>query len=531
MPDLDPPQFSPEEAARADDPLINRVLVGKFRLERLLGVGAMGRVYQAEHLSLSKKIAVKVLHRHLMGDDGLARRFHREAKSAFTLNHPNSIRIMDFGQDVDGVLYIAMELLDGESLHDVLSREAPLPLDRCVHIMSQVCHALDEAHHHNIVHRDLKPENVMVMSRRSETDFVKVCDFGIAKVQDPKADDPDSTITMAGMVCGTPEYMSPEQARGELLDGRSDLYSLGVILYHMVTDRLPFTAESALGCVTKHLTEEPPPPRQVRPDLNIPPILEEFILRVLAKARDVRPPTAAAFAEELEEIARKVRDGVTLASTTATDDADLSVPRADRKPVWILLSLAVVIGVGVGVYFLVRGPGAKRSRHPAPHATAPITNGASPLRDAAVGNAMDGAVAVTDAVAGAKRIDASSAARDPMRRRRRPGMQAAQRPMTRRPMEPVAMERPRASGFAEAYAKATAAFSAGQCPTAIKAYREALTHRPGHARSLKGIAGCYARMGRPCRALRYYRRLLRVSPSNFVAKNAVLKLGPKCGGK
>jgi serine/threonine-protein kinase len=311
------------------DPLLDRVLVGKFRLERLLGVGAMGRVYRAEHLSLTQKIAVKVLHQHLTGDESLARRFHREAKSAFTLNHPNSITIMDFGQDDDGLLYIAMELLEGRSLHDVIHEDGPLALERTVRILDQVCLALDEAHHQKIVHRDLKPENIMIQHRRGEPDFVKVCDFGIAKVQDASG---ESAITMAGMVCGTPEYMSPEQARGEPLDGRSDLYSLAVILYQMVTARLPFTAETALGCVTKHLTEQPPRPSELRPDLDIPPILEEFILRGLAKDPDQRPPSVAAFHEELAEIAHRVGRGETDAPVGAAPATGDTAPAQTEAP-------------------------------------------------------------------------------------------------------------------------------------------------------------------------------------------------------
>src|SRR5262249_49750211 len=154
-------------------------------------------------------------------------------KAASTLNHPNSLQIIDFGQAAEGELFIVMELLDGVDLAKIIQRDFPLALARVVHIMGQVLSALDEAHANGIIHRDLKPENIMVVGRRGVTDFVKVCDFGIAKIQDPKSDHRTSTLTMAGVVCGTPEYMSPEQCRGDKLDGRSDLYSVGVILYQM----------------------------------------------------------------------------------------------------------------------------------------------------------------------------------------------------------------------------------------------------------------------------------------------------------
>jgi eukaryotic-like serine/threonine-protein kinase len=163
------------------DPIVGRVVAGNFRIDGLLGSGAMGNVYRAEQLSLGKAVAVKVLHQHLMGDDKLVARFKREAKSASMLNHPNSIQIIDSGQDRDGTLYIAMELLAGRDLAQVIRDEFPLPLPRVVRILSQVLSALEEAHARGVIHRDLKPSNIMLTSRREERDFVKVCDFGIAK--------------------------------------------------------------------------------------------------------------------------------------------------------------------------------------------------------------------------------------------------------------------------------------------------------------------------------------------------------------
>ncbi|MFH2008340.1 MAG: protein kinase [bacterium] len=530
MADHDPPRFSPDEAAAADDPFIDRVIVGKFRLERLLGVGAMGRVYEAEHLSLSKKVAVKVLHQHLMGDDGLGRRFHREAKSASTLNHPNSIAIMDFGQDTDGTLYIAMELLAGRSLGDVLHEEAPLPLDRTVRILAQVCLALDEAHHNNIVHRDLKAENVMVLTRRGESDYVKVCDFGIAKVQDPKGDNPDSAITVAGLVCGTPEYMSPEQARGETLDGRSDLYSLGILLYYMVTDRLPFTAETALGCVTKHLTEQPKPPTEMRPDLDIPPILEEFILRTIAKEVDRRPPTATAFREELEEIAGKIARGETSAPVSTTDAQDELEPVArGGSRVWLIAILAAVaVGAGVGGTILLRdrpgtGAGARSTADSSPGVR---PDAAQPGVDGALspGGRRDASAPVTVGSDAGRPVDTRS-----RRRRRRPGIRPM-RPM--RPRDPPrGTARPKKTAFDEAYSKARAAFNAGQVGAALAEFKKALQHRPGHAASIKSIGQCYVRLGMPCRALQYFRRYQRLRPGSFFIKRHIDTLAPRCPGK
>ena len=193
-------------------------------------------------------------------------RFKREAKSASLLNHPNSIQIIDSGQDRDGTLYIAMELLTGRDLAQVIRDDFPLPLPRVVRIMSQVLSALDEAHAQGVIHRDLKPSNIMLIERRDEKDFVKVCDFGIAKATlSDGEDDRAAMLTIQGLVCGTPEYMSPEQARAELLDGRADLYSAAVILYQLVTGDIPFRADSPMGIVSRHLAEPPVPPSRRRP--------------------------------------------------------------------------------------------------------------------------------------------------------------------------------------------------------------------------------------------------------------------------
>src|SRR5258708_24213619 len=195
------------------DPLPGRLIAGNFRIERLIGQGAMGNVYRAEQLSLGKAVAVKVLHAHLMADDKLVGRFKREAKSASRLNHPNSIQIIDSGQDADGTLYIAMELLAGRDLAQVLRDDFPLSLPRIVRIMSQVMAALDEAHAQGVIHRDLKPSNIMLIEPPGEKDFVKVCDFGIAKAMgDGTEEDRQAMLTIHALVCGTPEYMSPDEA-------------------------------------------------------------------------------------------------------------------------------------------------------------------------------------------------------------------------------------------------------------------------------------------------------------------------------
>ncbi len=289
-----------------EDPYLGKLVGGKYLVERLLGEGGMGRVYQAVQQPLEKTVVLKVLRASLQGDASLVARFQREARAASRLSHPNSISVTDFGQMEDGALYIAMEYLQGRDLAQELAEVGPFSEERLVHVMSQVLSALGEAHESGVIHRDLKPENVMLVPRRDDPDHVKVLDFGIAKLQDV-GEGPDAVaLTQAGLVCGTPEYMSPEQARGEALDARSDIYAIGVLMYQLATGELPFQADSSIGIVTKHLTETPVPPRQVAPSIS--PSLEAVILRCMAKDPGARPATAEALREELRSARPQARD-------------------------------------------------------------------------------------------------------------------------------------------------------------------------------------------------------------------------------
>jgi eukaryotic-like serine/threonine-protein kinase len=298
---MSPPQEQ-DPALSSLDPFPGRLVAGNFRIDKLIGSGAMGNVYKAEQLSLGKAIAMKVLHPHLMGDEKLVGRFKREAKSASLLNHPNSIQIIDSGEDRDGTLYIAMELLTGRDLAQAIRDDFPLPLPRVVRIMAQVLSALEEAHAQGVIHRDLKPSNIMLIERRGEKDFVKVCDYGIAKATLSEGDDRAAMLTIQGLVCGTPEYMAPEQARAETLDGRADLYATAVILYQLVTGDIPFRADSPMAIVSRHLVEVPVPPSRRRPDLRLPKIIDDIVMRGLEKERDMRYPNAVAFREVLEGV-------------------------------------------------------------------------------------------------------------------------------------------------------------------------------------------------------------------------------------
>ena len=286
--------------------LLGRVVAGKFTIEEHVGGGAMGEVFRARHIVLDTVIALKIMRQDIAKDAMFKERFYREAKAASRLDHPNSVRVLDFGVEPDGLVYIAMEYLHGRDLLAVLRDEWPFSDERIVDILVQTLAAVSVAHELGIVHRDLKPENNMVSVGADDDGarpyHVKVCDFGIAKLNDPRGFQTDSgkALTSSGTLIGTPEYMSPEQSRGDPLDARSDLYSIGIVLYQLLVGRVPFTAENMLGVVLKQVTDKPVPPSQVRPGVN--PRLEAICMRALEKSRDDRYQTAKDMRRDLRGV-------------------------------------------------------------------------------------------------------------------------------------------------------------------------------------------------------------------------------------
>lgn len=285
-----------EEATR--DPLIGRTLGGAYVVLELIGVGGMGRVYRAEHSMLGRTVAIKVVHPHLLGDEQSVARFYTEARAASRLNHPNSVGIIDFGRSENGMLYLVMEYLRGKDLAVIMQEEGPLPFERIAVIMVGVLAALQEAHVLGIVHRDLKPENVIVERQRGGTDLVKVVDFGLAKIAGGTTR--STSITSPGLVCGTPDYMAPEQGRGDEVDGRGDIYAMGVMLFELLSDRLPYTADTPPAVVLKHMTEPVPDPRELAPHRGIPVALADIAIRAMQKEAEARFQTADEMAESLQ---------------------------------------------------------------------------------------------------------------------------------------------------------------------------------------------------------------------------------------
>ncbi len=278
-----------------DDPFIGRVIDARYRVVRKLGQGGMGAVYQVEHLAMGKQAAMKVLHPQLTRDPEIGQRFRREAEAVSRLSSPNTVQVFDFGETA-GVMYLVMELIRGEDLGSVVRRDGPLPFARARGILMQVCDALSEAHELGIVHRDLKPENLIVGRTRDGGDLVKVLDFGLAKLRDVEE---QNQVTARGSLLGTPYYMSPEQIRGEDLDGRSDLYSLGAVMYRVLTGDPPFSGPTPVAVLTQHLTEKPMVPSRRKPELRIAPEVDALVLRALARDRDQRFASADAFKEAL----------------------------------------------------------------------------------------------------------------------------------------------------------------------------------------------------------------------------------------
>ena len=343
--------------------LIGSIIADRYLVLEKLGEGGMGRVYLAEHVKMGRKSAVKVMNPGAVTDADAISRFNREAANASRISHQHVAQVYDFGETSDGLIYLAMEYVEGEALTDILARDGALPPERAGEIVRQIAEALSVAHDMGIVHRDLKPDNVMLAKFRDGSDCVKVVDFGIAKAAGVEA----QKVTKTGLVIGTPEYMSPEQIAGDPLDGRSDIYSLGLVAFNIMTGRLPFPSRTAQESVIMRLTEPPVRLAQMRPQIAWTPKVQEVMDRALQRDAALRFASANEFGRALSAAVQGLSSVAPSGTTKVMDEPDAWVPptRVSEAPspatagrrIGRLAAMAgaAVLVVGVIAYFLARG--------------------------------------------------------------------------------------------------------------------------------------------------------------------------------
>ena len=401
--------------------LVGRTIAGKYCLETLVGEGAMGAVYRARQTTLGTTLAIKVLHAQLAGEPMFAARFLREAQAASRVDHPSSMRVIDFGEEPDGLLYIAMEYVHGKTLAKIIETDSPLPVARIVDIACQALAALAVAHDLGVIHRDLKPENIMVLDGADDEgrthDIVKVCDFGVAKLLEAGARGP--SVTAEGVVVGTPEYMSPEQARGESLDARSDIYAMGVLLFHMMTGKVPFDSSTAFGTAFMHVNDEPTRPRLLNPGVDSR--LEAICLRAMRKRREDRYASARELRGELRALLG--HDDAYLPEEAVMEPMPIRgglLEQIEARPRRTgLLMAGVVLAAGaVAAGILIPRPGGAPSAAHEPVQTATITSGVVPAAPRPVPGPAAPATVVDTTEPGSPGADATSIAAAPSSRGR-----------------------------------------------------------------------------------------------------------------
>ncbi len=389
-------------SSNAQGDLLGSVVAERYHIIKKLGEGGMGTVYLAEHVKMGRKAALKVMNPGMHSDSDAIARFNREAANASRLNHPNVCGIYDFGETPEGLIYLAMEFIEGSSLTAIIEKNGSLPAPRAASIIHQAADALAVAHDAGIVHRDLKPDNIMIAKGRDGSDLVKVVDFGIAKASNSDA----QKVTKTGLVVGTPEYMSPEQLAGDTLDGRSDIYSLGLVAFNCLTGKLPFPSNSAQEAMIMRLTDLPKRLDEMRPDISWPDALQRVMDKALARDSAERYQSAAEFGRDIAKAVERMPAAVAAADGTlimgaaggaAKTVAAAAVPAtrvaspaaapaaaaggavvpAKKSPVAMIAGGVAVVGIALVAYLKFGGGGGAATTPPAPDGqpavTAPVT--------------------------------------------------------------------------------------------------------------------------------------------------------------
>jgi serine/threonine protein kinase len=471
-------------------------IANRYQLHRQIGRGSTSAVWEATDLATAETVAVKVLRSRLISSSSARRRFHREVRAASALRHPHSVDVRSHGETADGRGYLVMERLIGMTLAARLREGGPLPQAQAIAVMAQVLDAVGAAHRIGIIHRDLKPSNVILVRRGEQADFVKVCDFGLAKaiqvhgkVTHASSRDGGATlepITKRGAICGTPEYMAPEQARGEELDARADLYATAVMLFHLVVGQVPFRGRTPLAIVSLHLSAPPPRPSVLRPDLCIFPPLESLILRALAKDRAARPSSAEVFRADLLQIARDLAGVETTRRADRSRRDDDTLPATHPPSLWLRRTRARFTAVAaalalllVGSVLLARG----RMLAKRPISAAAVAAAHPPPDERAQGVVVPRSLSAPPAL----------------------------------PMATVAIERSAKSrrprqGPSDTLARAERLLESGRLEEACELAVAAATEAPARAPAWEFTGRCYMRLGRPEEARAAYRRFLRLAP-------------------
>ena len=525
------PTGEPSSARHGEDPRVGTTIGGRYLVRRLCGEGAMGRVYEAHHVDIGRRVAIKVLHSSFHTAADLVERFRREARAASKIGHANIVDVTDSGTTSDGAFYFVMEYLDGTNLEELIARDGVLSVERALLIAAQMTRALEAAHAADIIHRDLKPANVMLVARKGEEDFVKVLDFGISKDLDMSVADRHAALTRPNVAIGTPAYMSPEQAAGKPADALTDVYAVGGLLYEMLTGDAPCVGDDAMDVLRRKANEDPPPIGSLRPGL--PREVERMVMRALARAPRDRHPSMTAFKEDVLACLSAV-GGTAGGPRPTPTPIQPAHPTEIRRPSTARVrrariargAVAATLGgaalAAVGLYLYLDRPGASTSvvaaqvppiaaAPPEPEAAPPTAAETAPWPEPAAALAPPPATGkrpATRAAAPPATTVPPAAARTPAARRATgdPNGDAASKAPAAR------AELPRADA-APVIARGQAAFDRGDYPEAVRRGREAIA--AGDALGGRLLIGdAYYRLERFSDALREYQAALALDPAN-----------------